>query len=329
MNPEILPSPSRDYARERVSAQNRQALRLGQLIDARNTGETAKEVVIIAHALILCTLPYSPTDEHFVVRKARLGDGSTLTVTFSKGIEDVPLPFGSDRKLLVWILDRAYRQKSREISWESAREYQREMGLSHGGKGNRNLQASFRRLAGLNINIERVNGTSAWGKNRSIIEDYFLPSSIRGVDDTDQMCLNGIPAHRDYQVRINESLFEEMAAFHYAIPRLLWNQSKLLDSPKGKRGLAGARAHDLLIFLFIRCFAARSESPIPWAALAEQVSSDSNPWRLKAQTCEAIKFLKHFWPGCQIEPIAIGVLINTATAPPHPDDFSVNRYRKI
>lgn len=320
------PKP-RNRAAELESARNRQALRLGALVDARNTGETAKEFIIIAHALILCTLPYSPTEERSITRKARLGDGTTLTVTFSKGIDAVPLPFGSDRKLLLWLLDRAYRQKSPDISWESAREYQREMGLSHGGKGNRNLQASFRRLAGLNINIERVGAGSVWGANRPIIETYHLPHSIHGFDDAAQICLDGIPAHKDYGVRVNQRLFEEMAAYHCAIPRLLWNHARLLDGPKGSRGTAGARAHDLLMFLFIRAYAAESESVIPWKALADQVSTDSNPWRLKSQASEAVRFLKHFWPGCVIEAIPAGILLDRKVSYPHIADRAVKMSR--
>jgi hypothetical protein len=322
-----MPSP-RNRAAELVSAKERQALRLGALMDARNTGESAKEVIIVTHALILCTLPYSPTAEHSIVRKARLGDGTTLRVTFSAGIEGIYLPFGSDRKLLLWILDRAWRCKSREIAWQSAREYQREMGMSYGGRSNRDLQASFRRLSGLTINIERANGSSVWGANRCVIENYHLPTSIHGFDDANQICLAGIPAHKDYKIRINELLFEEMEEFHYAIPRLLWNHAKLVDAKPGQRGHGSARVHDLLMFLFVRCYAAKSESVIPWSSLSDQVSSDSNPRRLKSQACEAIKFLKHFWPGSQIEPCANGILINRPTSPPHPDDPSVNRIRR-
>ena len=57
-----------------------------------------------------------------------LGDGSTLTVTFSTGIPDVTLPFGSDRKLLAWVFDRAINSESPMIAWESAWEYQKEIG---------------------------------------------------------------------------------------------------------------------------------------------------------------------------------------------------------
>ena len=90
----------RDRAAEKRVAKGKQALRLGQLLDDRNTGKLGDEVIKIAQAMLLCTLPYSATKESHITRTARLGDGSTLTVTFSTGISDVPLPFGSDRKLL-------------------------------------------------------------------------------------------------------------------------------------------------------------------------------------------------------------------------------------
>jgi hypothetical protein len=97
----------RDRTAEKRIAKGKQALRLGQLLDDRNTGKLGDEVIKIAQAMLLCTLPYSATKENHITRTARLGDGSTLTVTFSTGIPDVPLPFGSDRKLLAWVFDRA------------------------------------------------------------------------------------------------------------------------------------------------------------------------------------------------------------------------------
>jgi hypothetical protein len=102
----------RDRAAENKLAKGKQALRLGQLMDDRNTGRLGDEVLKIAQAMLLCTLPYSATSENHITRTARLGDGSTLTVTFSTGIPDVPLPFGSDRKLLAWVFDRAINSES-------------------------------------------------------------------------------------------------------------------------------------------------------------------------------------------------------------------------
>src|SRR5271156_4382742 len=123
----------RDRAAEKRAARDKQALRLGQLCDDRNTGKLGEEVIKLAQAMILCTLPYSMTPERSVTRQARLGDGSVLSVTFSAGMENVPLPFGADRKLLAWILDRAITSDSPSIGWESAWEYQKEMGLSRSG----------------------------------------------------------------------------------------------------------------------------------------------------------------------------------------------------
>ncbi len=132
--------------------------------------------------MLLCTLPYSTTSENHITRTARLGDGSTLTVTFSTGIPEVPLPFGSDRKLLAWVFDRAINSESPVIGWESAWEYQKELGLKRSGKNNRYLRARFHRISGLNINIER--------KDASGIAARTFPSS------TPTTCHRPSPARR-------------------------------------------------------------------------------------------------------------------------------------
>jgi len=60
------PEPSRKLAvraqaAEKRVAKGKQALRLGQLLDDRNTGRLDDEVIKIAQAMLLCTLPYSAT----------------------------------------------------------------------------------------------------------------------------------------------------------------------------------------------------------------------------------------------------------------------------
>lgn len=207
----VLKAP-RNRAAEKTAALNKQALRLGQLVDDRNTGKLGEEVIKIAQAMLLCTLPYSASDETFITRKARLGDGSTLLLTFSTGIPGVKLPFGADRKLLAWILDRAITSGSPSIGWESAWEYQQEMGLSRSGKNNRDLRERFLRISGLNVNIQRKDSTSVAGKNYSIIERYYLPASIRGrqPDNSQQGILALDEARNAYEVSLNPSLFEDI-----------------------------------------------------------------------------------------------------------------------
>ena len=76
----------RDYAKERQSAIESSVDRVVSLREDRDTGALGDEVIKMAQALILCTLPYRPTQDRQIVRSARLSDGSTLRVTFTAGI---------------------------------------------------------------------------------------------------------------------------------------------------------------------------------------------------------------------------------------------------
>jgi hypothetical protein len=309
----------RDRAAEKRAARDKQALRLGQLCDDRNTGKLGEEVIKLAQAMILCTLPYSATTDRSITRKARLGDGSTLSVTFSAGMDNVPLPFGADRKLLAWILDRAINSDSPSIGWESAWEYQKEMGLSRSGKNNRDLRERFIRISGLNINIQRKDTTSVAGKNFSIIERYYLPRSIRGRnDDAAQQTLPDIPTHEPYEVCLNQTLFEDIRKHHVVVPRLLWSQTK-----------GNSQVQDMVLWLYCRCYAAQTESVIPWAALADQFPQDSNRRRVREHAREAIRVLHTLWKGCRIEAIDTGILVDRATQPLLLDDPSKGRIRRL
>ncbi len=90
---------ARDYAKERKSAMDSSVDRVVALRDDRDTGALGDEVIKMAQALILCTLPYRPTEERQVVRSARLSDGSTLRVTFTAGITGIGMAYGNDRHL--------------------------------------------------------------------------------------------------------------------------------------------------------------------------------------------------------------------------------------
>lgn len=316
----LLQKSPRNRAAERTAALNKQALRLGQLVDDRNTGKLGEEVIKIAQAMLLCTLPYSASEENFITRKARLGDGSTLSVTFSAGIPGVKLPFGADRKLLAWILDRAITSGSPSIGWESAWEYQQEMGLSRSGKNNRDLRERFLRISGLNVNIQRKDSTSVAGKNYSIIERYYLPASIRGKqhDSSQQGQLALDEPRTPYEVSLNPSLFDDIRKHHVVVPRSLWSQTK-----------GNSQVQDMLLWLYCRCYAAQTESVIPWASLADQFPQDSNRRRMREHARQAIKMLRHLWPGCRVEAIDAGIWVDRATQPLLLDDPSKGRIRRL
>ncbi|SNT42011.1 RepA protein [Granulicella rosea] len=315
----------RSRAAETRAARDKQALRLGQLVDDRNTGKLGEEVIKIAQAMLLCTLPYSATTERDVVRKARLGDGSTLLVTFSAGINNVPLPFGADRKLLAWVLDRAIKSDSPSIGWESAWEYQKEMGLSRSGKNNKDLRDRFLRISGLNISIQRKDTTSIAGKNFSIIDSYKLPASIQrrnfNPDQQTLLELSASPSAVDttpYGISLNRSLFDDIRRHHVVVPRSLWSQTK-----------GNSQVQDMVLWLYCRCYAAQTESVIPWASLADQFPQDSNRRRMREHAREAIRLLRHLWPGCRIEAIEPGIWVDRATQPLLLDDPSKGRIRRL
>ena len=313
----------RDRTAENRIAKGKQALRLGHLLDDRNTGKLGDEVIKIAQAMLLCTLPYSATTETHITRTARLGDNSTLTVTFSRGIPDVPLPFGSDRKLLAWVFDRAINSESPMIAWESAWEYQKEMGLKRSGKNNKDLRERFHRISGLNINIERKDAAGITGKNFSIIDTYNLPPSITGTKfNPDQQRLGYNPEAElppaPFGIGINQTLFHDIRKHHVAVPRSLWLQSK-----------GNSQVQDMVLWLYYRCYAAKNESVIPWSALAEQFPQDKNPRRARQHAREAITQLRLLWRGIRVEATDTGIWVDRAVQSLLLDDPSKGRLRRL
>lgn len=324
--PEATQKPPvlRDRVEERRVAKDKQAFRLAELLDARNTGRLGDEVIKIAQAILLCTLPYSATKETSIKRTARLGDGSTLIVTFSAGISGVPLPYGADRKLLAWVFDRAIDSESPIISWESAWEYQKEMGLKRSGKNNKDLRGRFHRISGLNINIERKDSVGVTGKNFSIIDSYNLPPSITGKKfDPNQRSLGLAGGEADlppapFGVCINSNLFEDIRKYYFAVPRALWRMSK-----------GNSQVQDMLLWLYCRCYAAKTESVIPWAALAQQFPQDQNPRRARQHAREAITQLRLLWPGVRVEATTTGIWVDKASQALLLDDPSKGRIRRL
>jgi len=153
----------------------------------RDTGVLAAELFQVAQALVLCGLPYQPTSVRHFTRKARLADGSEVSVTFSTGLED-GMPYGSDRSLLHFLLDRAIKAQSRFVSWETATEFLNTMHLALGGKNRRDLRQRFERIRGLTIGVKRKAPTGTSTKLMPIIRQSHLPTSwipaLDGVEAT-------------------------------------------------------------------------------------------------------------------------------------------------
>jgi hypothetical protein len=117
----------RNYSAEERAAQMSLFSDLAGLIDERQAGDIACWQVALC--LILCGLPYDETAERSVTRRARLADGSWLSVTFTavgqrhehdedgnpvndpasgkQKVTPIPLPFGADRGPLHFLINKA------------------------------------------------------------------------------------------------------------------------------------------------------------------------------------------------------------------------------
>jgi Plasmid encoded RepA protein len=310
---------TRDYSQERTKAISKRALDVAEIRESRDSGALGDDVFKLAQAMILCTLPYRPTAEIKITRKARLGDGSTLIVTFMAARDGVPMAYGSDRKLLTWMFDRAIQSDSPFVPWKKATEYSKEMGINDSGKNLRDLRDRFRRLSGLVISIERRTATGEKGKTVPVIEEFNLPPSVASMKAEEQGQARLPELAEIYGFKLNESLWKDLKRHNVAIPRELWLRTK-----------GSAQLQDILLWMFYRCYSAQTESVVPWEGIRQQLpQEDSNPWRLKQLMRTAVMELRLIWPEARVEVVKEGLLVNRALAGMLPDDEQMNRRRRL
>ncbi len=310
---------SRDYSQERSRAISKRALDVAEIRESRDSGALGDDVFKLAQAMILCTLPYRPTAEVKITRKARLGDGSTLIVTFMAARDGVPMAYGSDRKLLTWMFDKAIQSDSPFVPWKNAAEYSKETGINDSGKNLKDLRERFRRLSGLVISIERRTAAGEKGKTVPVIEEFNLPPSVASMQ-AEELGQSRLPELAEvYGFRLNESLWKDIKRHNVAIPRELWLRTK-----------GSAQLQDILLWMFYRCYSAQTESVVPWEGIRQQLpQEDSNPWRLKQLVKTAVMELRLIWPEARVEVVKEGLLVNRALAGLLPDDDQMNRRRRL
>lgn len=308
------PSKQRHYAKEKQLAMEKSVDRIAELREERDSGTLGEEIIKLAQALILCTLPYRPTKERQIVRTARLSDGSKLTVTFSAALNEIEMPFGADRDLMAWLFDKAINSETSFVPIRSANEYFRETGKSRSGDRIKDLASRLRRLSGLVIGIERPRENSSQTIVLPMIAASHLPHSLTlrlHSGNTGQTSLPG--PENPFGIQLEERFFQDIKRHHVAIPRKLWLE---LQGNKG-----GAILKDILTFFVYRCYSAQKESVIPWSGLREQFpQDDSNPGRLKQNVKKAVRQLRILWPEVKIDVLKEGVWVAKASTQLLPDD---------
>jgi Plasmid encoded RepA protein len=287
----------RDRKAEDDQSRERFALDLARIREMRDSGELGAQMVQIAQALVLCGLPYKPTKETKIVRRARLGDGSVVSVTFNAGLDGIAMPYGSDRTLLHWMVDKAIKTKSPIVSWDTATEFLRDVGLTDNGKNRSDLKERYRRLSGLTIGVVR-KGKSDSTLLVPFIEESHLPTSVdlKAEKAGMQLLKMDVPT---FGFKLGDRIFREILQHHVPVP------FELLQATKKKSQL-----QDNVIFLYWRSFAAQSEVLIPWKALRDQLwQDDSVASRIRVRFVEAISVLKVIWPELNARAEKAGLII--------------------
>ena len=293
----------RDHAAEKHLAVSRRAARFAGIREKRDEGVLSEEIFQVSQALILCGLPYQPTTERHFTRKARLGDGSTVAVTFSTALE-AAMPYGSDRTLLHFLMDRAVKTGSRFVSWETATEFLNTMNLATGGKNRRDLRERFRRIAGLTIGVERKTADSYSGRVMPIIGEYHLPTSIDVRAETNGSAMLPLTDKIVYGVEIDDKFFKDLLAHHVPVP------AEIIRATRKQSQL-----QDLVVFLYWRCYAAESTSLIKWEYLRQQVwQDDKKERRIRERFVEAIACLRTLWPEVNAEALSTGLSVGKPRA---------------
>lgn len=295
----------RDRQNEESLSKERFVDELVKIREKRDAGTLGQQMTQIAQAMVLCGLPYSPTKQTKIVRRARIGDGSTVSVTFSAGLDGVAMPYGSDRTLLHWMIDKAIKTQSPLVTWDTATEFLKDVGMADSGKNRKDLKERYKRLTGLTIGVVR-KGSSDTTLLVPFIEESHLPTSVDVRSDRRGQDLLKMDSPV-FGFKLGDRIFKEILQYHVPVP------FELLQATKKKSQL-----QDLLIFLHWRSFAAQSETLIPWESLREQLwQEDSVASRIRTRFKEAITVLKTIWPELNAEAEKKGLKIGPPSGGQH------------
>jgi hypothetical protein len=223
-------------------------------------------------------LPYKRTKERQITLSAKLA-GDEVSVTFTCCDPNVEMPFGSDRTLLHWLVDKAIRAEKPYISWETATEFLREAGLSDAGPNFKDLRGRFDRVASVAITIIRERAGTKDRMIMPIVEESHLPSSVDLKSE--KQGLRRILGEQ-FGFVLNARFWKEIRENHVPVPWELIRQTR-----------KQSQLQDHILFLYWRSFAAKNPSVVPWEGiLAQGAGEDSNPRRIKTRYKEALRSIR-------------------------------------
>lgn len=274
-----------------ISPQTRQ--RFDELFELRQVLANAHQTLVQARALWLCGLPYFRTSDRTVTRRARLGRGVYLSVTFASLDQDVELPFGSDRALLGWIQTRALRGASADglITFSHLTEYLRAFGLGDSGRDYRDFYERLLRIQALAITVRLSNAEHEAREQMPLIRRSFLPRSptAQPGDSSGSGAYEALPLPMRvsrYGLQLDPQFYSYLRGNPVPLP---------LELMRIYRG--APKLWDFASFTLYRAFASRQPSVLPWLELIEQLgTSDRSPRRLKKTLAAVLEEIRVIYP---------------------------------
>ena len=193
----------------------------------RNSGVSPR-LMQLAKSLILCGLPYRSTQETRIERISREADGTFVRVTFYALARDaqgdsIQMPFGSDRTLLHYGIDKAIKLKSSFVSIDNPTEYLLAIGKTLSGANYAALKGSIRRLSGLSVVVERFapgkNGHDETRQTLPILEAAYIPSRLEKDPQTPLQCLAVSASANIFSMKSIRTMFPFRGSFSASCPQ--------------------------------------------------------------------------------------------------------------
>jgi len=266
--------------------------------------ETARQNLgFSSRPFVLCGLPVRRPEPDSLLHERRNGH-FVLQVT---GHPSYGLPWGQDRLVPIFLATQAVRQKSPQITFESAAAMLDTFGMQQGGSQYRRLVASFQRIFGATIFF----GTDCQRERATVIHrvrfNFMTEARIWYSRDPDQQLL---PGECQNMVVLSGEFYREVQ--NHPIPTDLEAAKALSASPA---------VLDLFTWLSYRCFTAKGRERVPLFGefgLVSQLGSVeyARPRKFREKLDAWLAVIRTMWPECPafIDRDGTGLIVDRSRA---------------
>jgi hypothetical protein len=255
------------------------------------------DLIIQAKAIALSPLPYRKKNDRQLVRKIKVGEQTSLIVTYTALNNELPLPYGKDRRLLAWLQTQAKRYPEREgfVGSQYLSDFFKAFGLTDGGSDYRRFRESLERVMQFAVSVRlQIQGEGTVILNSVPVKAAFLPDSAKEVkakvleERTGQMALFREYDHPEYGfgIKLDHDFWSYLRDNPSVMPFALMQAYQ--DEPK---------KWDFAQYIFLRCGLAKEDSFVAWPIILDLMSSvDKQQRRVKADLKKHLEELKQLYP---------------------------------